>query len=73
MSCLILADLPLSDQVAIELTHAETLRVKALALLAPLDSPAETAVTPCTASTSLAAGESIFSSLDALMEIHLCP
>lgn len=58
MSCLMLDDLPLSEQIAIELAWASKLSAKTRAVLNVLDSTPEPAVTPCTASTPLAGGES---------------
>lgn len=46
MSCLCIADLPLSEQIALELTWAAKLEAKARALLNALDVPADNADHP---------------------------
>lgn len=43
MSCLMLSELPLSEQIALELAWAAKLEAKARAVLAALDAPAVTA------------------------------
>lgn len=58
MCQLMLSELSLSDQVAIELKVAAKLQAKAEALITFLDSPVKTALTPLGASTSLDTGES---------------
>lgn len=49
MSCLMLSELPLADQVAIELAVAAKLAAKTRALLTLLNPPAEPAIPPCMA------------------------
>jgi hypothetical protein len=46
MSCLMLSELPLSDQNAIELTWAAKLEARALALITALDAPTAPAGLP---------------------------
>lgn len=46
MSCLMLSELSLSDQIAIELTWAAKLEARAFALITALDAPAAPAGLP---------------------------
>jgi hypothetical protein len=58
MTSLMICDLPLSEQIALELAWAEKLAVLFRDVFQVLDSPVKDAVTPWTASTSPDAGES---------------
>lgn len=51
-SLLLLEELPLSDQIAIELARAEKLRAKALALVPSLDPSAAPLAAPCSESNA---------------------
>lgn len=46
MSCLALSELPLSEQIAIELTHAENLRALAVDVFTVLDLSVKKAASP---------------------------
>jgi hypothetical protein len=58
MSCLILADLSLSEHIAMELERAARMAPLYRAALNRLDAAAQHAVTPCTAPTLLGAAGS---------------
>jgi len=66
MSCLILSDLSLTDQIAIELAWAEKLAARAAAAIKFLDAPATTPLTPCGASAYTDTGASLFSQPEAI-------